>query len=429
MILDYSRSKRKLWIDYAYMVMTIIYAGSASEFVYSLTSWQNPIGLAIPVIGTIFIAYVRKVSFSYAFLFLILGFLAYFILSTVKFHSFHPRFLGMYIIFFFISYVIVNAFKQRFFIMFVKIIYYLSIISLVFWGIQVASENTLRQLMEPITVTGPDQGLLNILIYTLEPVSLTSKFAIPRNPGFAWEPGVYASFLNLAIFSLLITKKFKVLGDIKFWVLSVTLLTTMSTTGYSIFLIILTFFAYNQKSKYFVALVPVIIVLGAYISTLPFMADKLMEVSEFNTDEIVYYSTKYDIEYRPQRFESLQIDLIDFLNNPILGYGGHTEERWVVKAGALINTSSGIGNLLAIFGLVGTVFFIYQMIKSSKDLSETFGYKGSYFLIIIILMISVSYALILTPFFMCFWLIRSSYLPRMELLKFKLYSYLMAVNS
>lgn len=424
--MNYTSAKRDLWVDYCYMIMIVIYAGSASDFVYSLTTWTNPVGLLIPIVSTMYLAYVRKISFSNAFIFLILGFLIYFVASTLKFRELHPRFLAAYLIFFFISYVILNAFKQRFFIMYVKIIYYLCIVSVFFWIVQVIAPDVLRQILTPLTVTSPGEEHINIIVYTIEKQNITNRFLIPRNSGFAWEPGVFATYINLAIFSLLITNKFKVFKDLKFWVLVGALITTMSTTGYSILLILVAFYGYNQKAKYIVAIVPLFLLLVAYVSTLPFMAEKLVEVSSFNTRELIYNSVKWGSAYNPQRLQSFQIDFIDFVNNPIIGYGGHNETTWTAKLGAEINTVSGIGNLLAQFGTVGALFFFYQLLKTSKDSANSFGYKGGFSLFIIMMMISISYALF-TPLFMCFWLMRSNFLPRMELLKFKAYSYLFAL--
>ena len=425
--MNYNVAIRNLLIDYCYMTMIVIYAGRSSLFVDSLESWQYPLGVLIPFAFSIYLVYQKKIKFSYKFGFLLLGFLIYFILVTVKFHSFHPRFLVTYLFYFFIAYVIINAFKQRFLIMFLNIVYYLSVISLFFWAVQIFMQDTLIGLLSPISVAGPGEEHVNIIVYTIEQAILLANFSIPRNAGFAWEPGAFATYINLAIFSLLITSKFDIFKNMKFWVLTVALITTMSTTGYSIFLIILVFYAYNQKSKYFVALVPIILALALYASTLPFMSEKLVGVSKFNTNELIYNSVTWGLDYRPQRFESLQIDFIDFKNNPIIGYGGHNDAKWTAQLGAKISTVSGIGNLLAIFGSIGALFFLVQLILTSIDLSKTFGYKGWFFLTIIILMISISYALILTPLLMCFWLMRSSYLPKFDLLKFKAYSYLLAL--
>ncbi|WP_321344796.1 hypothetical protein [uncultured Draconibacterium sp.] len=423
-----SNAKRNLTIDYCFMVMTIIYAGSASQFTASLNTWEYPLGLLVPVAFSIWIMVERKLSFSYLFGFLLLGFLGYFIIVTFKFREVHPRFFGIYIVNFFLAYVVVNAFKQRFLIMYVNIVYYLCIICIAFWGIQVVAPGILTSLLQPLSVSGPNEHHINVIVYTIESDVILENFAIPRNSGFAWEPGAFATFINLAIFSQLITSKFNIFKTTKFWVLSIALLTTMSTTGYSLYLILLTFYAYNQKSKYFVALVPIILVLTIYVSTLPFMTEKLREVSMFNTEELIYNSVTWGFDYRPQRFESLQIDFIDFLNHPIVGYGGHSEAKWTEQLGAKISTVSGIGNLLAIFGIVGFLFFSYSLVKISIDFAAAFGYKGWFFHTLLILMISISYALIFTPLVMCFWLIRSKYLPKYDLLKFKAYSYLIALQ-
>ena len=119
----------------------------------------------------------------------------------------------------------------------------------------------------------------------------------------------------------------------------------------------------------------------------------------------------YDKQYAPQRITSFIIDFEDFLNNPILGYGGHQQERWTNKLGAQIASISGIGKILAKFGMVGTIFFFLMLFKSSKILTEIFTIKGWFFLLIIFIMISFSYSIIEHPLLICFWMF-AFFLPR-----------------
>jgi hypothetical protein len=138
----------------------------------------------------------------------------------------------------------------------------------------------------------------------------------------------------------------------------------------------------------------------------------LDKVVSQDTDEQIQNSIAYDIVYTPQRYSSFLIDFKDFTNNPLLGYGGHVQEMWTAKLGAQIGSISGLGKLLARFGLVGTIFFFYMLIKSSKKLCSTFDFKGWLGLFVIMLMISISYSLIEQPLLMCFWLF-SLFSPRL----------------
>src|SRR5690606_22669732 len=96
-------------------------------------------------------------------------------------------------------------------------------------------------------------------------------------------------------------------------------------------------------------------------------------------------------------------DFIDFINNPILGYGGHQEARWTEKLGAQIATVSGIGKIFAQYGLVGALFFFISLWKSSGKIVTVFKVKGMIFPFMFVMLISISYGLIVA-LYMCIWL-------------------------
>jgi hypothetical protein len=101
--------RRKLLLDYLFVFILIIYAGKATVFVRSLESWENILGLVLPLILTVYLAYVKKVKFSKDFYFLFIGFFVYFVLSSLKFEQIHPRFFGIYLINFYIAYVAIRS--------------------------------------------------------------------------------------------------------------------------------------------------------------------------------------------------------------------------------------------------------------------------------------------------------------------------------
>jgi len=422
-------NKNSSLLDHIFIFIIIIYAGRATTFVTSIETWENPLGLFLPIFIATLIVFYYRISFSKKFLFLLAGFLFYNIIVSYKFSAIHPRFIGIYLIRFYIAYVIFTSLRFRFFIIYEKIIYYLSIIALCFWVIHILVPTTLLNILSQLNFSEPGSSNVdsNIIIYTINNLSTIENtninlggLSLVRNSGFAWEPGGFACFINLAIFINLVRTKFRLYNNIKLWVLILALITTFSTTGISIFLLLIVFYAYNIKLKYALIFVPFIIVFGIYISTLPFMAEKLADVSEYNTEEIIENSITYETQATPQRFESLEIDFVDFVNNPIFGYGGHLEERWTEKLGANIQTISGIGKVMAAFGIVGILFFLINLIISSKELSILFRFKGWLFPFLMIIMISISYSLIFTPLLMCFWLINSKYLSKKEKLGYLL---------
>lgn len=413
--------------DYLFVFMLVIYVGSANEFTRSLQTWDSILGVILPMGFTIYLSLTNKIKISKEFLYLILGFLCYSLMLTFKFEEFHPRFTGVYLISFYISYITISHFRAYFFIIYHNIIYILCVISLCFWVIHQILPNEFNSIMQMIS-SMDTEGLnidSNILIYTInskEISDLTNTsilgFSVTRNSGFAWEPGAFSVFINLAIFVNLIVYKFRLKRNLKLKVLIFTLITTFSTTGYGIFILLILFYTYNQKVKHKLIMTPLAIIIGIYVTTLSFMTDKVIDISQQDTDEQIENSILYDTQYAPQRITSFIIDFKDFLNNPILGYGGHQEERWTNKLGAQIASISGIGKILAKFGMVGTIFFFLMLIKSSKTLAEIFAFKGWIFPFLIVLLISISYSIIEHPLLICFWML-AFLIPKKWKIKYK----------
>jgi hypothetical protein len=136
------------------------------------------------------------------------------------------------------------------------------------------------------------------------------------------------------------------------------------------------------------------------------MKDKIIElIQETNrVDNIVETSIGREITVNPQRFTSFKIAYIDFLDNPVLGLAAHREETWTFKIGANVATISGIGNLMAQFGIVGFLFFIIMSIKSSFLFAQYFKYNGKFLLFLILILISISYSILFMHLIMCFWM-------------------------
>ncbi|MBE9466619.1 hypothetical protein ACFP1I_12105 [Dyadobacter subterraneus] len=384
--------------------LMIIYAGGATTFVRSLETWEELLGLLLPVTVALFCLINKRIRLSSNFYKFLILFSVYFIITSIIFDSLHPRFFSIYVTSFLIAYVIINLLGEKFLLVYQNILYFLCITSIIFWLLHVLIPGPFISLLNAIPFSKPatDNVDVNILIYTINNEQLGS---VTRNAGFAWEPGAFGCYVCLALYANLITNNFKVKGNLRFWVFLITILTTQSSTAYSILMIILLLYVYNQQTKLVIALAPFIIIIAAYFLSLPFMLKKVLDLSNQDFNELIANSIEYESRYAPQRITSFQIDFIDFLNNPIFGYGGHTEERWTEKAGANIATISGIGKILARFGLVGFIFFIYNLTWTSIYLTKIFKFRGRLLEVLIFIFIAISYSIIEQPILLCFWLL------------------------
>ena len=172
-----------------------------------------------------------------------------------------------------------------------------------------------------------------------------------------------------------------------------------------ILLLILFFFLLNKRVNTLILLSPILIIILGLLFSLPFMGEKIADVYRqvAEIDLIIENSVTLGTSYAPGRFASFVIAFKDFLDNPILGLGSVNEQSWTYKLGASIGSISGIGNLLAQFGLIGFLFFTFTTIMSSILYAKMYNYRGKLFFFLIILMISVSYSILFLPIVMSFW--------------------------
>jgi len=290
---------------------------------------------------------------------------------------------------------------------------YLAVIGLALWSIQIilGGDNLFTMLANIPSIeefSNVSGNGLNIILYSVQPTSMSLQFdfLIPRNCGFAWEPGGFAVLLAIAIFFNLFFFKETKNSKTRFWILLAALGSSQSTTGYAILLVILLFYFYNRQKKLVVALWPLLLVALLAVFSLPFMSEKILNIMDEteNVNTMVEWSIGKEEAINPQRFASFVIAFRDFLDNPVLGLGGVNEARWTYKIGANVSTITGIGNLLAQYGIVGFLFFIVSSFRSSAFYSKHFMFAGYFLFFLIVVFISISYGIILLPLLMSFWL-------------------------
>jgi hypothetical protein len=409
------KHRNLLFFEYFAVFVILIYAGNTTKFTNAEENWDHPIGMMLPIVTMAILAFNKGIRFNHKYILLLFGFITYFVATTIYFGQIHPRFFGIYIIKFTEVYIIITALGFRFFKILETVMFYLCIIAIVFWVILNLIPNTFIEFLRPFefSTQGNVKGNVdfNVLIYTignytLFPDSIVNfgSFPLIRNSGFCWEPGVFASFVNVAIFFNLIRNRFKLRNNKYLIVFIIALASTLSTTGYSLFILLLMFYLYNQSYYKAVWLAPVFAVLAFGLSTLPFMSEKVKSDNKLSTEELVYRSAKYNLPFSPQRFQSLEIDFIDFLNYPITGYGGHMNATWTAKIGANITTISGIGELISQFGLVGIIYFLTSLWISSTNIISLYNIRGTLFPVLFILLYAISYS-VLSIFIMTIWML------------------------
>lgn len=399
--------------EYIVVFILILYVGNANRLVLFTSFTEQPVVFFIPVLLAGILVLKHGISFNRNFFLLIFFYLFYLMAITIKYKAFYPSFLAHYPSVFFIAYAVIKSLKYDLFRIYEYLLFLLSVIGIIMWIIQyILGGDTLFGLLSNLPnihefshVTG---GGINVILYSVQPTSFSSLYSHlpPRNCGFAWEPGGFAVYLCLAIFINLFMSPNGENRRSRLIVLLIALLTTQSTTGFIILILIAAFYYFNTNLKTVFLVLPLLLIGVIFIFSLPFMTEKIVRlVTDIeNVDSIVAAGYGREQSVTPQRFTSFVIAFKDFLLHPVLGTGGISGESWTSKIGVNISTITGIGNLMAHFGLVGLFFFIITTYRTSVLFSKNFNYRGKPLLFLMILSISISYGILFLPLITTFWI-------------------------
>ncbi len=402
------------FFEYLFVFVLVIYAANATKLVNATSVKDTPVEVLVPVVLSVILALKWKITIDRQFYFLAIGFFIYFITISIKFSDFRLTYYVFYLFQFFIIYSTIKSLKIKLFKIFEEIVFYLTVLAMILWIVQVVLGGDklfgyFRSVAFIREYSSVSQDGLSAILYSVQPAvnSFIYSSIFPRNSGFAWEPGVFAVYICLALYCNLFINNPKGKTGLRFWIFSAALVTTQSTTGYLAYLVIVFFYLNSRMSRVILLLFPVILSILVLIFSLPFMSNKIVRlINETNELDVMVVRTigRQGEAFTPQRFSSLLITMIDFRNNPVLGLGGKVDEGWTMKIGARISPITGIGNLLAQFGLVGCTFFVLSTLASSLFFARYLRMKIRFLLFIIIVFTSISYSLIFFPLIMCFWM-------------------------
>ncbi len=309
-----------------------------------------------------------------------------------------------------IVHIAYNIFSRNdFIVLYEDVVVKLCTLSLVVW----AGANLFPSVVPKI--------MHSIAVYENHPPTETNSFivgmgsqftmGIRRNIGFTWEPGRFSCFIIFAIFVNLIRTRFKILPLNKnknFLILTITLLSTLSTTGYCAFGIIILFYIINTStiSKSFTLLLTALIfpsVLG-----LSFISDKMMGLLDLEQEisAINYHARNGMAVVCPQRFSSLSFEYQNFIHDFWLGYNDIKQSyiNNTLFRGVLVTSSQGLIEVFSKFGVFMGLFFYYWLFRSSIYMSKAYKYKGRYMFAVMFMVISVSYDFWENCIFMSFYL-------------------------
>lgn len=268
------------------------------------------------------------------------------------------NFGGIFLIFL-IPYFAYRAIGLLYFKYFVRIIYNLCIISLVFWVII----NIVPELGEYLKTVSKALHLdpesnESLIIYNIE--LSKSSFGFIKNSGFTAEGGLFCTFIIPALYFNSISGKFFSKENMVF---IITILSTASTAGYSALLIFFLFAIISiRNTALTILLLPLVAFMIYYsVTELPFMYEKVNKA--FNDEMNVYHSVKNPA--RRGRFLSARVDLDIIKEYPFTGRGIYSEVRYLNDEEREIGYSNsylGIVGLASRYGLILWSLYMYLLI-------------------------------------------------------------------
>ena len=368
----------------------------------------NPIPFLIPIFLTIILLSRHPVSFHHKKLWTFAGIMfCWTIAVCYKWHDFSSGNLSYYFFLFyaiFIAYIHIRVYGRDLFHIYEHIMVVFSLISLLLWGMSIIFPNTISFFQ--LFPTTPNNGY-NIL-YLFHWTNST------RNSGCSWEPGRFAIMLILAIIVNLSRKGVTFHKNKKGIILLAALASTMSTTGYSI-AILLYFIYWLEKINikriliFFVIILPI----SAYLFSLDFMAEKIEEraryeeIHEERLGQFEYYNEETNGEEYVaslDRFESASFEWLNFQNDPLLGYGRNNKHSWFRQE--ITENFELTGGLVKVFSqygvFVGSLLYLILFLSSVK-ISREFPHKRSYAFVLTLMLCSVSYVVFTIPIFTALW--------------------------
>lgn len=235
------------------------------------------------------------------------------------------------------------------------IIAVIGVLSIIFYFIGLFVPEFIREYVPAVEVWGGYSRVTPFYTY--------SFYTFDRNNGIWWEPGAYQCFLNLAIFLLTRIQFHK--KSISIWlflIFFVCLITTFSTNGYFIFLLVL--ISQSKKlisPKYIRLVVPAIILLLVLF---------LVEETTIGTINNKFNPASDSYESYTRRMYDLNMGIELISQKPIFGWGFKNNNMY---DGFLFESSSnGLVMVTAQLGFLAMAVYLLINFIKFKNLSENF---------------------------------------------------------
>lgn len=268
---------------------------------------------------------------------------------------------------------------------YVNVMVFLSITSIFFWLLAQFGQ-TIGDFS--VLATNGKYYRLNLFyVYRNGDIFSTLIYNSPRNSGIFWEPGAFQGYLNLALMFLLFskkkidTKKDKREFYIKIFVLIGAVLSTQSTTGYMILVLVfmMYYFQYVRRNKITVKAIIGVLIMMAVVAVV--LNSNVVQM-KFNSDSSSYVSTAIRMNDNINGIKAVFI-------SPFVGLGFNSPQYSdVMKSLSIEANSSGLLLTLQQFGIIIGGLILARIFFNLHKLLGLKGFSVSVFIILMLCMMS-----------------------------------------
>ncbi|TWR27586.1 hypothetical protein FPZ43_14040 [Mucilaginibacter pallidiroseus] len=351
---------KKIDLDYIITFFFLMLTANANFLSSSTIGWF--VIMALMIIVGVSRKQFNKEDMQHIFIFT-LCYSFYVLFRFFLINDLAPDYLGSDMIFLckyvFLAFVVATVLKERAIAYIVKVTTHLTVISFVFYALQLLSHETMYRTFSAINFpTGNEiPGYTNVLFFTF-----TQGFHDFSNSGFVWEPGSFGCFLVITLMFHFFLNRFKFDGTAI--ILIIGNISTFSTTNY-LGLLVLLFLAYRYRvpkiNLWVLIMIPVCILLVIFI---PFLGDKIIETYSEDMRDLNHLRVleKYYRHNRMQiplnRFSSMWHIMDSFGNKLIMGVSNKYNE--ILNKSYTVNISNGVFDFFAKFGVLGFLYLAFR---------------------------------------------------------------------
>lgn len=370
-----------------YVLLTFIILWSGGGFTYGLFPYWML--YAFPIVGLVFLSNKYKFSSSDCKILLFLSFVL--ILQYLRFNGTPIRIISpifIMVVCMMASHLLLRDFS----IIFVNIIYFFALVSLILWCINLIPWG--HVFIDNIARVLPQLGWENLSemennsVHNVRSVYLfsisDSEYILPRNEGPFWEPGRFTIYLALALAINLFGRKGNN-TNLKSIVLLGADITTFSTTGYSALVLVMLFYVldYLKINRVLKFLLVVLLLYAAiYVWQLDFISSKINE-----------QANQLDVTY--SRFGAIYYHWSQIVKSPFIGYGPFLSVNFM----ELAISPNGLTDLMRYFGIPAAIFLYVLLYRGTIIYIESNRKLLRLGTFIVLLVLCFSQTITYAPFF------------------------------